>query len=145
MGDPHNLRRFLDAQAGVYGEATRELRDGRKRTHWMWFIFPQLRGLGRTATAEYFGIAGLDEAHAYLADPVLGPRLRECAGLLRGHPGSEPAAAILGGVDALKLRSCMTLFRQVGDEEDRTLFQAVLDRYYGGDPDEATLGLLSGG
>ncbi len=100
--DPYNLQRFLDALAGVYDEVTGELRDGRKRTHWMWFVFPQLTGLGRTATAEQFGIASLAEAHAYLGHQVLGPRLRECAGLLRDYPGLRPITVILGHTDALK-------------------------------------------
>lgn len=145
--DPYNLQRFLDAQSGVYDEVTGELRDGRKRTHWMWFVFPQLTGLGRTVTAERFGIASLTEAQAYLGHPVLGPRLRECAGLLRGYPGLRPITVILGHTDALKLRSSMTLFAAAGSAAgsaaDRQLFQAVLDRYYDGNPDERTLAMLS--
>lgn len=143
MADPYNLQRFADAQSPVYGQVTRELREGAKRSHWMWFVFPQLKGLGRSAIAERFGIASSGEARAYLAHPVLGPRLRECAGLLRDHPGSEPAETILGFVDAVKLRSSMTLFAAVGDPADRDLFQAVLDRYYGGESDGRTVAMLS--
>jgi uncharacterized protein (DUF1810 family) len=143
--DPDNLQRFVDAQSAVYDDVTCELRDGRKRTHWMWFVFPQLRGLGRTATAEYFGIASLQEARNYLAHPVLGPRLRECAGLLRDYPGRRPIAEILGPIDTLKLRSSMTLFaRACSEPPDRELFDGVLDRYYGGESDQRTLSLLSG-
>lgn len=143
--DPYNLQRFVDAQSEVYGEVTSQLRDGRKRTHWMWFVFPQLKGLGRTATAEHFGIASVAEAQAYLAHPVLGPRLRECARLLRDYPGRRPITLLLGATDALKLRSSMTLFGNVGGEDDRRLFDAVLDRYYGGAPDERTLAILGAG
>jgi uncharacterized protein (DUF1810 family) len=121
----------------------RQLRDGRKSTHWMWFVFPQLKGLGRTQTAEHFGIASLAEAQAYLAHPVLGERLRECARLVRDHPGLRPITLILGATDALKLRSSMTLFVQAGEEADRQLFQGVLDRYYGGESDDRTLTMLS--
>ena len=142
---PHNLQRFVDAQEPVYAEVTRELRAGSKRTHWMWFVFPQLRGLGRTATAERFGIASPAEAAAYLAHPVLGPRLRECAQLLAELPGDRSSAEILGSVDALKLRSSMTLFAASGSPADRALFQAVLDRYYGGEPDDRTTAMLSAG
>lgn len=143
MDDPYNLQRFVDAQSEVYAEVTRELRDGRKRTHWIWFIFPQLKGLGRSSYAEFFGIGSLLEAQAYLAHPVLGPRLRECAVLLRGYPGLRPITLILGDTDALKLRSAMTLFIQAGAQADRQLFQAVLDRYFGGTPDERTAAMLN--
>ena len=143
MLDPHNLQRFVDAQSDVYRQVTRELRDGRKRTHWMWFVFPQLKGLGHTATAQYFGIASPAEASAYLAHPLLGPRLRECAELLRDYPGSEPIEVILGSTDALKLRSSMTLFLAAGDDADRAVFQAVLDRYYDGAADVRTREMLS--
>lgn len=144
VADPYNLQRFADAQSPVYGQVTAELRAGHKRTHWIWFVFPQLRGLGRTPNAEYFGIASAGEAGAYLAHPVLGPRLRECARLMRDHPGSESATAILGAVDALKLCSSMTLFaRCAGVESDRALFEAVLDRYYDGKSDERTVEMLN--
>lgn len=140
VADPYNLQRFVDAQAGVYTDAARELRRGRKQTHWMWFVFPQLSGLGRSGLADRYGISSVDEARAYLAHPVLGPRLRECARLLSELPGPQPIQLILGPIDALKLRSSMTLFLQAspGDPD----FQAVLDRYYGGRPDELTLGML---
>ncbi|MBU3750004.1 MAG: DUF1810 domain-containing protein [Mycobacterium sp.] len=140
--DPYSLQRFVDAQSGVYPEVTRELGRGRKTSHWMWFIFPQLTGLGRTATAAHFGITSLAEARAYLDHPVLGPRLRECALLLRDSPDAGPITLILGATDALKLRSSMTLFGQAGDDADRQLFQAVLDRFYGGVPCERTLTMI---
>lgn len=144
MVDSDSLQRFVDAQSDGYPDVTRELTGGRKQTHWMWFVFPQLKGLGHSATAQHFGIASLDEARGYLAHPVLGPRLRECAGLLRDHPGGFPIDLILGSTDALKLRSSMTLFVRASTEPaDRDLFSAVLDRYYGGEPDPRTLAMLS--
>lgn len=144
MLDPYHLQRFVDAQSPVYAGVTAELRAGRKTTHWMWFVFPQLRGLGRTPTAQQFGIASLDEARAYLAHPVLGPRLRECALSLIDYPGPESAAVILGATDALKLRSSMTLFaRAAADPGDGEIFTAVLDRYYRGEPDGLTVQMLS--
>lgn len=143
VADPYNLQRFVDAQSLLYDQVTRELGQGAKRTHWMWFVFPQLKGLGRTPTAEHFGITDAGEARAYLAHPVLGPRLRECARLLRDLAGTRLIGAILGSVDALKLRSSMTLFAEVGAEADRDLFRAVLERYYSGEPDERTLSMLS--
>ena len=145
MVDPHHLQRFVDAQSGVYDAVTAELRAGRKTTHWMWFVFPQLKGLGRTPTAQHFGISSRAQARAYLAHPLLGPRLRECAGLLRDLSGQRSITAVLGPVDALKLRSSMTLFAQASEQSaDRDLFNAVLDRYYGGEPDELTCSMLSG-
>lgn len=145
MADPFNLQRFVGPQSQVYVDVTRELAQGRKQTHWMWFIFPQLTGLGHTATAQHFGIESLAEARDYLGHPVLGPRLRECAGLLRGYPGERPIGEILGSVDALKLRSSMTLFARASRQpEDRDLFEAVLDRYYGGEADQRTLAMLTG-
>lgn len=138
--DPYTLQRFVDAQNAIYEDVCRELRNGRKSTHWMWFIFPQLKGLGRTATADHFGIASIDEARTYLDHPVLGPRLRECTQLLLACPGPQPIERILGSTDAMKLRSSMTLFLCASTEE--TDFQAVLDRYYGGEPDRRTLELL---
>lgn len=145
MSDPYHLRRFVEAQEGVYEEAVRELRAGCKRGHWMWFIFPQLKGLGRTVTAGHFGIGSLAEARAYLDHPVLGPRLRECAAALVTLVGAPPIEVILGGVDALKLRSSMTLFARAADGDEASLFESVLDRYYGGVADERTLGILSAG
>lgn len=145
MEDPYHLRRFVDAQSGVYDDVRRELTRGRKTTHWMWFVFPQLTALGHSATARHYGIDSLAEARAYLAHPVLGPRLRECAGLLRDLPARQPISQILGSVDALKLRSSMTLFLRAGEDDSHAgdLFQSVLDRYYGGEPDDSTCALLS--
>jgi uncharacterized protein (DUF1810 family) len=142
MSDPHDLQRFLDAQEPVFETVLAELRAGRKRTHWVWFIFPQLRGLGHSATATYFGIASRDEAAAYLAHDVLGARLRGCSRLLTSLEESS-AERVMGPVDAMKLRSSMTLFAAVADD-DRD-FVAVLAQYYGGEPDPATLRLLEAG
>ncbi len=136
--DPFDLDRFVEAQARVYPTVLAELRAGAKRSHWIWFVFPQLRGLGRSATAQRFGISSLAEARAYLDHPVLGPRLRECAGLLVAVEGRS-AGEILGYPDDLKVRSSMTLFARAG--EDR-VFRAVLDAFYGGQEDPATLALL---
>ncbi|MBC5782356.1 DUF1810 domain-containing protein [Ramlibacter sp. USB13] len=138
MDDPFALARFVDAQAPVMHEVLAELRAGRKRTHWMWFVFPQLRGLGMSATAQHFGIASLDEARAYLAHPVLGPRLKECCGLVLQVP-QRSAHAILGSPDDLKLRSCLTLFSLADPGEP--LFRQCLDRFYGGAPDPRTVAL----
>lgn len=107
--DRFDLRRFVEAQQGIHEQALMEIRAGRKRSHWMWFVFPQLQGLGHGAMAQHYGLSGLAEARAYLAHPVLGPRLRECVRALLGHAGTS-AARLLGEVDALKLRSCLTLF-----------------------------------
>jgi uncharacterized protein (DUF1810 family) len=139
-GVPFDLQRFIAAQAGVYEQALAELRGGRKRSHWMWFVFPQLRGLGRSETSRFYGLEGLAEARAYLAHPVLGPRLRECLEAAVAAPGT--AEEILGSIDALKLRSCATLFARVAPEEP--LFGAVLDRFFDGRPDTATEALLGG-
>ena len=133
-----NLDRFVEAQDGAYDDALAELAGGRKRTHWMWFVFPQIAGLGSSPTAQLYAIRSLDEARAYLAHPVLGPRLRECARALLGVDGRS-ARDILGYPDDLKLRSSMTLFARAADDPE--LFQAVLDRYYDG-PDPRTLKLL---
>jgi len=133
------LERFIEAQAGVYEQAFAELRAGRKRSHWMWFVFPQLAGLGTSPTARFYAIASPAEARAYLAHPMLGPRLRDCVGALLGHRG-RGAEAMLGPVDAIKLRSSMTLFEAVAD--DPVPFAAVLDAFYGGGRDQATLRLL---
>jgi uncharacterized protein (DUF1810 family) len=130
-----DLDRFVSAQAGVYADALAELKAGRKRTHWMWFIFPQIAGLGFSPAAQRYAIASLDEARAYLAHPVLGPRLRECAQTLLAVDGMS-AREILGYPDDLKLRSSMTLFARAADDPD--VFEAVLDRYYDG-PDPRTL------
>lgn len=135
-GDPFDLKRFVDAQAAVYGNVVGELRDGRKRSHWMWFVFPQLRGLGGSPTAVHYGISSLDEARAYLGHALLGPRLRECARLVAGVQG-RLAAEIFGSPDDLKLCSSMTLFAHA--TEDDADFVAVLEKYYDGRQDELTL------
>jgi uncharacterized protein (DUF1810 family) len=129
------LERFVDAQDGIYEQALAELRAGRKRSHWMWFVFPQIAGLGLSPTAQRYAISGLREARAYLAHPVLGPRLRECCRTLLELSDPDPEE-VLGGIDALKLRSSMTLFARADPPEP--LFTGVLDRWYGGRPDEAT-------
>jgi len=139
MGGLYDLERFVDAQAPVIESAGAELRRGRKSGHWMWFIFPQLRGLGRSATAERFGIGSPAEARAYLAHPILGPRLRECVRLVFDVT-DRPIGDILGEVDAMKFRSSMTLFARASDDEK--VFTDALDRYFGGQPDRATLDLL---
>jgi uncharacterized protein (DUF1810 family) len=141
VDDPHRLQRFVDAQdsGGTYEQALAELRAGSKRSHWMWFVFPQLAGLGRSPTAQHFAVSGLEEARAYLAHPVLGPRLVEAARALTALPGGD-AARVLGPVDAVKLRSSMTLFAAA--DADQPVFAQVLDRYFAGDPDEATTSRL---
>ena len=131
-----DLSRFTTAQAGVYQQALAELRAGDKRSHWMWFVFPQIAGLGASATAQRYAIASIDEARAYLADPVLGPRLIECASALLAVEGRS-AEQILGFPDDLKLRSSMTLFARAAPEIE--VFQQVLDHYYDGKPDPQTL------
>ena len=136
-----DLDRFVAAQAPIYAQALSELKAGRKRSHWMWFVFPQLAGLGRSPTARYYAIASAEEARAYLAHPVLGPRLRECAEVLLAHRGAS-AEAIFGAVDAMKLKSSMTLFEAVA--EDPVPFAAILDTYFDGERDAATLVLLGG-
>jgi uncharacterized protein (DUF1810 family) len=141
MDDPYRLTRFVEAQdsGGTYQRAVAELRAGRKVSHWMWFIFPQIAGLGLSAMSQRYAISGLAEARAYLEHPVLGPRLVECATILAATDGKS-AAEILGSVDAMKLRSSMTLFAAAA--RDQPVFSAVLIKYYGGSPDEATLALL---
>ena len=137
--DPFDLDRFVTAQESSDDDALAELRAGRKRSHWMWFVLPQLAGLGRSETARHYAVSGLDEARAYLAHPVLGPRLVECARTLEGLQTPD-AAAVLGPVDAQKLRSSMTLFARA--DARQAAFQQVLDRYFDGEPDGATLALL---
>ena len=137
---PFDLARFVDAQAGIYDTVLAELRAGRKRSHWMWFVFPQLRGLGSSPTAVRFGITGLAEAQAYLDHPVLGPRLRECTALVNALDGAS-MEDVFGWPDYLKLRSSMTLFGVAAGSED-TDFIAVLDTFYGGEQDAKTLALL---
>jgi uncharacterized protein (DUF1810 family) len=138
MTDPHDLERFVTAQDGVYESALSEIRRGTKRSHWMWFIFPQIAGLGHSAMAQRYAIASLDEARAYIADPLLGRRLRECVEALQDVTGTT-ANAIFGEVDSAKLRSSLTLFREAGDEP---LFSAALDRWFGSQADQATLDRL---
>jgi len=138
MGDPFDLQRFIDAQEPVYRQACAELAAGRKTSHWMWFVFPQLKGLGRSATAQHYGIGSAAEAQAYLAHPLLGPRLAQCTGLVLAVEGRS-AHEIFGTPDDLKFRSCMTLFARATGE---ALFTRALDRYFGGRPDPATLELL---
>ena len=141
MTDAFDLERFLRAQdaSGTYGQALAELRAGLKRGHWMWFVFPQVAGLGRSETARFYALSGLDEARAYLAHPVLGPRLREAAELAAAVEG-RTASEVFGYPDDLKLRSSMTLFARAAPHDP--VFTAVLDRYFGGDPDPRTLELL---
>jgi uncharacterized protein (DUF1810 family) len=132
---PYDRDRFLAAQEHVYEGVLEELRSGRKTGHWIWFIFPQIAGLGYSAMSRHFAIGSLDEAHAYLADPVLGARLRECAGIVLASK-ARSADEIFGSVDAMKLRSCMTLFHRAAPDE--LVFRQVLDRFYGGVADAAT-------
>jgi len=139
VSDRFNLQRFVDAQASVYQEVRRELRAGRKESHWMWFIFPQIAGLGTSPTSVRFAIASLDEARAYLAHPVLGPRLRECAKLALDVEG-RTAREIFGPVDEMKFRSSVTLFAQAAPDED--VFQRCIDKYFAGSHDPATLARL---
>jgi uncharacterized protein (DUF1810 family) len=135
-----DLERFVEAQgSGTHDRALAELRAGRKRSHWMWFVFPQIEGLGRSPTARVYAISSLPEARAYLDHPVLGPRLRESADALLGLD-SDDAKAVMGPIDAVKLRSSMTLFARADPEDGR--FPAVLKKYYGGEEDEATDRLL---
>jgi uncharacterized protein (DUF1810 family) len=141
-GNPFDLQRFRDAQGhgGTYTTALAELRAGRKRSHWIWFVFPQIDGLGSSPMARCYAIRSLDEARAYLADDVLGPRLHECCqALLTLDPGAD-ADAVLGGIDALKLRSSMTLFALAAPHEP--VFNQVLDRYYDGHRDAVTERIL---
>jgi uncharacterized protein (DUF1810 family) len=134
-----SLTRFLTAQAPIYDTVLAELRAGRKRSHWMWFVFPQLKALGRSPTAKFYGIADLDEARAYLAHPVLGPRLTECTRLVNAIPGKS-AHAIFGFPDDLKFHSSVTLFRHAGGGQE---FADALSRYYGGTEDALTLAALA--
>ena len=140
MTDPYNLQRFLDAQDRTIEQALAELRAGSKQSHWMWFVFPQLAGLGRSSTALFYGIASLDEARAFLAHPLLGTRLRRCTEEILEWRGRRSAQQILGSIDALKLRSSMSLFDVV---EPWTLFAATLAAFFDGEPDERTLALLN--
>ena len=140
MEDPFDLQRFEDAQAPVIDTARQELRAGRKQSHWMWFVFPQLAGLGTSPMAQRYAIGSLEEARAYLAHPVLGERLRECCRILLDGEGGD-IHAILGSPDDMKFRSCLTLFRQAAPRE--AVFSQCLARFYGGESDERTLALLA--
>lgn len=133
------LDRFLDAQRGDYAAALAEVRRGRKTSHWMWYIFPQIAGLGQSSTARYYSIRDLEEAREYYAHPVLGQRLREISGALLELRGSDPVA-VFGGIDSMKLKSSMTLFAVAAPDDP--LFQQVLDKYYGGEQDALTLRIL---
>ena len=137
--DPFDLNRFVGAQSGTYDLALAELRNGRKDGHWIWFIFPQVAGLGMSSMSQAYAVTGIDEARAYLAHPLLGPRLRACFDALLAVDG-RTADAILGAVDAVKVRSSATLFARADPSDPR--FQAVLDRYYGGAADARTDELL---
>jgi uncharacterized protein (DUF1810 family) len=139
MSDPFDLGRFLAAQAAMMPQVVAELEAGEKRSHWIWFVFPQMKGLGRSATAEFYGIGSVDEARAYLAHPVLGARLRECVGLLLGHAG-KPLDRILGFPDDMKFRSSMTLFAVAAPEEP--LFEQALEAFCQGERDANTLALV---
>jgi uncharacterized protein (DUF1810 family) len=138
--DPFDLGRFKNAQERIYASVVAELRRGQKSSHWMWFIFPQIVGLGRSSTAQHYAIKSLAEARAYLKDPVLGARLLECTKILEGLAGRS-ASAIFGYPDDLKLRSSMTLFASVA-EDPHSVFDQVLEKYFEGEPDERTLELL---
>jgi uncharacterized protein (DUF1810 family) len=137
MDDPYDLNRFVAAQdaGGTYQQAVAELRSGRKTSHWMWFVFPQVAGLGYSRVSQMYAISSLDEARAYLAHPVLGPRLVECAAIVAQTP-DRTAEQVFGGVDALKLRSSATLFHRAAPQEP--VFENVLDRFFDGSPDPAT-------
>lgn len=137
--DPHNLNRFLGAQESYYADALREIRQGYKQSHWIWFIFPQMRGLGRSPMAENYGITSIEEAQAYLENPTLKKRLIEISTALLQHKGKSTAYEILGTIDAIKVRSSMTLFDQV---MPNAIFAEVLDLFYNGERDEHTLALL---
>ncbi len=137
--DDFNLSRFIDAQQQSYASALAELKRGRKESHWIWYILPQLKGLGRSHFSQLYGISDLTEARAYVAHPVLGPRLIECIETLMNHREAS-AEAMLGAVDALKFRSCLTLFSQAAPSV--SLFTTALDQFFAGQPDPKTISLL---
>ena len=139
MSDSFDLQRFVDAQASIYRQVVGELSRGRKQTHWMWFIFPQIRGLGRSPVSIEFAISGREEALAYLQHPVLGPRLKDCTRLVLLAEGRS-ALEIFGSPDDMKFRSCMTLFAKVSSEAD--VFERALRKYFNGVPDKLTLDCL---
>jgi uncharacterized protein (DUF1810 family) len=137
-----DLIRFVNAQNAIYTQVIEELANGCKETHWMWFIFPQLTGLGHSAMAQRYAIRDLDQAKRYLADPILGARLRQAVRMIMEHK-AKSALEILGSPDDLKFRSCLTLFREAAsNNSDRLLFTEALDQFYGGQPDRRTLELL---
>lgn len=138
--DPYVLSRFLVAQEGCYQRALRELRQGKKQSHWSWYVLPQVRGLGSSTMSMHYGIGSLAEATAYLAHPVLGARLRECVTAMNEHENLS-ASQVLGEIDAQKFRSCLTLFAQVAGSA--SVFGEALKKYFSETPDEATLGILS--
>jgi uncharacterized protein (DUF1810 family) len=138
--DPSHLERFLDAQSGVFEQACRELHEGRKQSHWMWFIFPQIKGLGASPTAIRYAISSLAEAEAYLKHPVLGPRLRHCTNLVL-RVERRSIEQIFGYPDNLKFRSCMTLFSRATTENE--IFNQALEKYFQGIPDQATIDRLA--
>ena len=139
VSDPFNLQRFVDAQAPVYERVVEELRAGQKRSHWMWFVFPQIAGLGHSSMAQKYAISSLEEAMGYLAHPLLGPRLRECTRLVNAVTG-RTIEEIFGYPDDMKFRSSMTLFAKAG--ADPGVFGEALKKYFGGEPDEKTLECL---
>ena len=140
QNDPYDLERFVDAQAGSYAQALSEIASGRKRSHWMWYVFPQFEGLGGSAMSRRYAIKSVPEAEAYLAHPVLGPRLHECAAALL-HVEGLSAAEIFGFPDDMKLRSCATLFARVSP--GGSVFHRIIDRYFRGEPDDRTLRLIA--
>ena len=142
MTDPFSLQRFVDAQAEVFTEVLAELRAGRKPSHWIWFIFPQMKGLGSSAQATYYGIGSFDEATAYMRHPILGPRLVECTELVN-QVEDRTIREILGAPDDMKFLSSMTLFARAA--EDDAVFRAAMEKYFGGKPDRLTLELLGDG
>lgn len=138
MADPHSLERFVEAQSSIYATALGEIRRGAKRSHWMWFIFPQLAGLGQSPTSQFYAIRSSEEARCYLDHRLLGPRYRECIGALQDLRTSD-AVAVFGSIDAMKLRSSLTLFDTV---RPSPLLAAALERWFGGERDPTTLRLL---
>jgi uncharacterized protein (DUF1810 family) len=142
MSQPYDLERFVEAQAGVYERACEELRAGKKRSHWMWFVFPQIRGLGSSPMAVRYAISSMEEARAYLAHPLLGPRLRECTAIVLGLKGRD-VGEIFGYPDDLKFHSCMTLFALV--EEGGGVFGEAIDRYFDGTMDGGTMSKIGDG
>lgn len=139
--DPFNLQRFVDAQQDIFKIALAELSAGAKQTHWMWFIFPQLAGLGSSPTAKFYAIGSIEEARDYLAHPLLGPRIGECIEAIMHWAGRRSARQILGPIDDMKFRSSLTLF---GRAQPAAIFEAALQSFYDGKPDERTLALLNG-